>query len=306
MATLKHLQTGADVALAARTVVGRSKACQLQIDLANVSALHAEVTWNGRVWHLRDRGSRNGTFVAGRKIPAGQQVTLEVGAELGFGAADSCYRFIEDSAPRLMAYGPDEVLIADSDVLCLPSPGEPEAMVFRGAGGRWVIESIEGNRPIENEDCVVVSGRAYIVHLPGQVLATSDVDDLPEDPLDAAVFEFMVSRDGEHVDLRVREGDRVRSIESRAHVFLLLALARARLSDAAEARLPDTEHGWMHRDDLMKELAITDPPLLNLWVYRARQQLAQMKVPGASMVIERREGAGQLRLGLTRVRVIDA
>src|SRR3954470_2206628 len=138
MATLKHLQTGADVALAARTVIGRSKACQLQIDLASVSALHAEVAWNGRVWHLRDRGSRNGTFVAGRKIPAGQQVTLELGAELGFGAPDGGYRFTDDSAPRLMAFGLDEVLIADSDVLCLPSPGEPEAMVFRGADGRWV------------------------------------------------------------------------------------------------------------------------------------------------------------------------
>jgi hypothetical protein len=306
MATLKHLQTGADIALPARTVIGRSRACQLQIDLANVSALHAEVTWNGRAWQLRDRGSKNGTFVEGRKIPPGQQVTLEVGAELGFGAQEGGYRFIDDSAPRLMVYGPDGVLIADSDVLCLPSPGEPEAMVFRGAGGRWVFEDIDSTRPLDNEDTVVVGGRPYVVHLPGEVLATSDVADLLEDPLDEAVFEFMVSRDGEHVDLRVHEGDRMWSIESRAHVFLLLALARARLSDAAEARLPASEHGWMHRDDVMKELAITEPPLLNLWVHRARQQLAQMKVPGASMVIERREAAGQLRLGLTRVRVIDA
>jgi hypothetical protein len=56
----------------------------------------------------------------------------------------------------------------------------------------------------------------------------------------------------------------------------------------------------------MKELAIDDPQLLNLWVYRARQQFAQMKLYGPSKIIERREGAGQLRLGLERLRVIDA
>ena len=80
----------------------------------------------------------------------------------------------------------------------------------------------------------------------------------------------------------------------------------ARLADGARGQLPESEHGWIHRDDLMKELAIEDLQLLNLWVYRARQQLAQLKLRGAAKVIERREGAGQLRLGLRHLRVIDA
>jgi hypothetical protein len=296
-----------DVPLAARHVIGRSRTCQLQIDLANVSALHAELTWDGRAWHLRDLGSRNGTFVAGERMLPGQPVALGPGAEIGFGASESQYRFIEGSPPRLIAFGPDQIRVAEDDVLCLPLPGdECEAMIFRDAGERWVIESPEGTRPLQDEECVVVGGRPFHVHLPGEVPATRNAQDLLEDALDDGVFEFMVSRDGEHVDLRFRHGNHVHPIESRAHAFLLLALARARLEDAAQDRLPETEHGWTHREDLMKELAIDDPQLLNLWVYRARQQLAQMKLRGASKVIERREGAGQLRLGLKHLRVIDA
>lgn len=305
MAILKHLQSGADVPLAARTVIGRSRTCQLQLDLANVSALHAEFTWDSRAWHLRDLGSRNGTFVAGRRIPPGHQVALDLGAEIGFGAPGSHYRFIECSAPRLMAFGPDEIRVAEDDLLCLPSPTECEAMIFRDSDDRWVIESSEGTRPLVGEDVVVVSSRAYAVHLPCGILATRDAEALREDALVEGVFEFLVSRDGEHVDLSVHHGDCVRAIESRAHVFLLLALARARLADRADARLPESEHGWMHRDDVMKQLAISDPQLLNLWVYRARQQFAQTKLRGASKVIERREGAGQLRIGIERIRVID-
>src|SRR5215212_3289680 len=148
MATLKHLQTGADVSLAARHVVGRSRTCQLQIDLAAVSAIHAELTWDGRVWHLRDRGSRNGTFVGGQRLSPGQQVALEPGTDLGFGAPEGHYRFVEGSAPRLMAFGPDQIRVAEDDVLCLPSRGECEAMILRDADDRWVIERPEGSHPI--------------------------------------------------------------------------------------------------------------------------------------------------------------
>jgi hypothetical protein len=179
-------------------------------------------------------------------------------------------------------------------------------MIFRDADGRWVIESPEGTRAIQDEELVVVGGQPFRVHLPGGVPATRDAEGLREGSLDDGIFELAVSRDGEHVDLRLRHGDRVHPIESRAHAFLLLALARARLADGAGGQLPESEHGWMHREDLMKELAIDDPQLLNLWVYRARQQLAQLKLTGASRVIERREGAGQLRLGLPHLRVIDA
>jgi hypothetical protein len=305
MGTLKHLRTGADVPLAARHIVGRSRTCRLQLDHASVSALHAELTWDGRNWSVRDRGSRNGTFVDGRRIEAGQQVDLGVGMEIGFGVREGQYRFADPSPPHLIAFGPDGSLVAENDVLCLPSQAQCDVMIFRDADERWVAERPEGTSPISDEECVVVGGIPFHVHLPGGIPATREADDIAAIAIDEGVIEFRVSRDREHVDICFVRSEETRTIETRAHGFLLLALARSRLTDAAGG-LPETEHGWVHRDDLLRELSIDDPQLLNLWVYRARQQLAQLKLRGASRVIERREGAGQLRLGLSRIRIVDA
>ena len=63
---------------------------------------------------------------------------------------------------------------------------------------------------------------------------------------------------------------------------------------------------YLMHNRVMKALAIDDPQLLNLWVYRARQQLAPMRLCEASKIIERRERAGQIRLGLKQVRIIEA
>ena len=96
-----------------------------------------------------------------------------------------------------------------------------------------------------------------------------------------------------------------RELEFRAHLFLLVGLARARLSDAAQPGLPISEHGWVYRDDLMRELDI-DLQLLNLWIFRARQQLARSGLRGAGQAIERRAGTHQLRIAIERLIVHEA
>ena len=153
---------------------------------------------------------------------------------------------------------------------------------------------------------MVVCGQPFTIHLPGSASITRDSAATIVTRLDEAVLELLVSHDGEHVDLQFRHGENLHPIESRAHAFLLLALARARATDSAQARLPESEHGWMHREDLMKELAVQDPQLINLWVHRARQQFSQLRFQSAWRIIERREGAGQLRLGLQNIRINDA
>jgi FHA domain len=307
MATLKHLRTGADVPLAARHVVGRSRTCRLRIDLPSTSALHAELTWDGRAWSLRDLGSRNGTFVDGRKVSTGIATVVEVGMEIGFGTREAQYRFADGRAPSLIAFGADGEHVAESDVLCLPSTRQCDAIVFQAADGHWVIERAEGTETIADEECVVVGNAAFHVHLPGVVPVTRELDGAPtEAPSDDGILELRVSRDGEHVDLAFHVADRTHHIEPRAHGFLLLSLARARAADAARDDLPDSEHGWMHREELLRELALDDPQLLNLWVHRARQQFAAVGLRSAARIVERREGAGQLRLGISRIRIADA
>src|SRR4051812_7962518 len=129
MGTLKHLETGVVTPLAARHIVGRSKACQLQVNDPNVSALHAEITWNGHAWHVRDLASRNGTFVGGSRVAPGQPAPLVRGARIAFGAPEDQYELADSDGPVLMAFGPDATVVtAEGDVLCLPSSEQCDAM----------------------------------------------------------------------------------------------------------------------------------------------------------------------------------
>jgi len=52
----------------ARCLVGRAKVCQLNIPSAAVSRLHCLLDIDPPTIHIRDLGSRNGTFVNGELI----------------------------------------------------------------------------------------------------------------------------------------------------------------------------------------------------------------------------------------------
>jgi hypothetical protein len=309
VASLLDPATETVIELAARHVVGRSRTCQLRLADATVSSLHAEISWDGEVWRLHDLGSRNGTLVDGQRLPAGKRVELSPGASVEFGGAACRYRFTDASPPRLLVFGPQGQRTADDDMICLPTRDACEAIVLREGAG-WAIESADGTRKLAEVETVHISGQAWTIHLPVRASATRDAADTGADALrpareETTAITFTVSRDGEHVDVVVRQDGTARAIEPRAHHFLLLSLARVRLADAAQEHLSERECGWIHREDLLKELAV-DPQLLNLWVYRARRQLAQAELRGASHLIERRGGAGQLRLGIGRLEIIQS
>lgn len=304
MAQLVSLDKGIAVPLVAHHLVGRSRKCQLLIDRANVSAVHAEVMWTGRAWLLRDL-STNGTFIDGHRMARGEQVALAAGAQVSFGRTEPEYRLIDTSPPRLTAFGPDGAVIIGSETLYLPSPDDLGAVILQDADGRWTVENEEATRsgPVADGQCIVVRGQPYTVHLPVTVPLTRD----PAGPLDEIALEFLVSRDGEHIDIRVCHGGAIRTVEPRAHGPLLHVLARTRAVDARRVGLPEREHGWMHREDLMSALACIDANTLNVWVFRARQQFAELQIPRlAERIIERRELAGQLRLGLRSVTINGA
>lgn len=111
---------------------------------------------------------------------------------------------------------------------------------------------------------------------------------------------FHVSRDQEHIELQLHDGPDVRKLEPRAHLAVLLTLARLRLADHEQPDLPASECGWVHRDDLAKMLAI-DPTLAKLWIHRARRQLMAVGVRDSALVVERRAGGTQVRLGVERI-----
>jgi hypothetical protein len=90
---------------------------------------------------------------------------------------------------------------------------------------------------------------------------------------------------------------------TRAHNSLLLALARRRLEDAAEG-LPETSCGWMYQEDLSQEPGL-EFPQLNSDVFRIRKQVAAAGVLDAANVIERRPRTRQLRIGTSRISIVQ-
>lgn len=68
--------------------IGRVSDNTIQIEDGSVSSHHAEVSFEGGKYVLRDKGSTNGTFVNGEAIT---EVTLKDGDQVRFGSIDVVY-----------------------------------------------------------------------------------------------------------------------------------------------------------------------------------------------------------------------
>ena len=70
-------------ALAAKTTVGRNHEGELVVLASSVSREHAELKKNDAGWHIRDLGSRNGTFVDGARaqgrVNLGERTLVKIG-----------------------------------------------------------------------------------------------------------------------------------------------------------------------------------------------------------------------------------
>lgn len=302
MAALEHALTGVRHPLASRTLVGRSRACQLRLDAQQVSAVHAELAWDGERWLVHDLGSRNGTHVDGQRITPDQRHPLSQGSQLVFGTGKESYVLADASPPRLVATSDDGSLAhAEKGLLCLPSEDHPLVTLLEQRDGHWLLETDDDVRPLADQEQITVAGVGWRIHLPGPVQHT---DDAGEEPMTVAnvELEFTVSRDEEHVEMRVLRGASSIALRPRAHDFFLLTLARARLDDQRQPDLEPAEHGWVYRRELGRGLQV-DRNLLNLWIYRARRQFAEAGVVDVSNLVERRLGTEQLRLGVPRLRI---
>lgn len=283
--------------LGARTLVGRGPACTVRIDDPRVSGEHATLWWADGGWWVRDLGSTNGTFVDGERLAPGVPRSLVAGARCSFGAADRPWQWVEDGPPRVVAESGDRFVAGEVDLLTLPSEDDPRVTVFLGADGWWV-EGPDGAGPLSPHGVVGIDGVAWKVHLPDGLAGTAR-DDARRWSLATVALHFAVSRDEETVALTLRAGGDAIELGARAHHYLLLYLARQRLADGG---LPPEEQGWVHREQALRDLGLNELAL-NVQVHRCRKALAAVDVHGAGDVIERRVGAGQLRLGVASVAV---
>ncbi len=294
------IQRGKDrVAMGSRLCVGRSPDCALSIEDRRVSGRHAEVFWTREGWQVRDLGSTNGTTLDGTRLDPGRDYPLKKGSGLSFGDERNRWELVDADPPQAMATATSGVRRAAEDgLLALPDHDNPEAVVFEDINGVWIAEVDGVPRTVTDQESLTLEEDTWRLCLPRvheETLAQGE-------SLSSLVsLHFEVSRDEEFTRIWLAEGGQRKEIPSRAHHYMLLLLARARLEDT-EGGLTSGESGWLYSEDFCKMLG-TEPHLLNVLVHRARQQFARLKVQGAPGLVERRRLTRQLRIGFDNLRV---
>ncbi len=311
MGVLKQREAVPAIALAARSLVGRAPGCLVRLDDPRASAEHASIFWTGARWEVRDLASRNGTFVDGTRLEPGKRVALREGAELAFGSGAEAWVLVDALPPVASAKRKDtgEVRVAADGLLALPNEADPRVSVLEDNAGGWTIEDGGRARPATDGEEVALAGDGtWTLSVPppvpeGFVETTRKLEAAPT-LVGALALHFTVSRDEEHVEIVVAHGDgeRTTALPPRAHHYLLLTLARARLDAAREPETSPEESGWLYADELCDMLRI-DPQHLAVNIFRARQQLAAAGVVDAGAIIERRATTRQIRLGTVRATV---
>lgn len=283
-----------------RSIVGRSRVCAVSLDDGKVSGEHALMRWNGRAWELQDLGSRNGTYIAGRRLGVGERVTLTSGTTLGFGCPDG-YEFAGGGPPAAFATPLDggPPIVAQDGLLALPDAREPSLTVHRSAGHGWSIEQAGEVQSAQDGDVVHTQRGVWRLHLPGSLAQTEEPK--ADTPTIATItLRFHVSRDEEKVELHALHHGSAIDLKVRAHHYPLLLLARARLRDVG---LSPAHQGWVEQSNLLRELR-SDSDRLYIDVFRARRQLAQAGIADAARLIERRPGTGLLRIGVSALELV--
>jgi hypothetical protein len=113
---------------------------------------------------------------------------------------------------------------------------------------------------------------------------------------------FQVSGDEEYVHVSATANGRTIDLGARAHHYLLLELARRRLTDS-ERGLPDTACGWMSTEEFGAQIGTA--PRTNVDIYRIRMQFLSAGVEGGAAIIERRAKDRGIRIGTSRLTVVS-
>ncbi|MCB9744621.1 MAG: FHA domain-containing protein [Alphaproteobacteria bacterium] len=275
--------------LSARTVVGRGPLCNLRLSDPRVSGEHASLSWRDGRWLVRDLGSRNGTWVEGKRLGAGSQQDLRPNDQLAFGDPTATWTLSDAGPPAARALCPSRglQLTEEGGVLLLPDAEDPEWSISQQGQG-WLAEGLQELRPVRDGEVLSAGGALWRLLLPIPVEATQQAGQR------AASLRFRVSPDEEYVEIELLHGDAVHPVRSQSFSYLLLTLGRRSLEDAA---LPPEQRGWVHAEGLSTMLRLP-VNTINVYVYRARRAFGRLAPELGPGLIERRARTGQLRLTL--------
>ncbi len=301
MATLYWKTEKKRVPLRARSLLGRHPECHVRVDSAKVSGEHAGLYWVDGGWELRDLGSRNGTYVDGRRLAAGERVVLKQGGIFSLSRSAAIFEVVDASPPAAIATHKESGVahIADGGVLALPNEQQLRATLFSTSSGLWQIEMDSHVRPVMDREIITLGDSSYVLEVPAQHTETLESGAIGV-PIESIGLRFAVSPDEEQVEVTLLIGGQTQRLEPREYHYLLVTLARARLADA---HAPPSMQGWTDRDELSKKLNI-EVNRMNVAIFRARKQLAAVGVQGAARLVERRSGTHEIRIGVPRLEVV--
>lgn len=302
---LRHLASEQGYRLTAEFHVGRGPRCALHIDNPLASTVHAVLQWTGACWMVRDLHSRNGTWVNGRLLASGERAELEAGARLAFGEENEAFELSDAAAPQAIATSEAGVeRIGEDGLLVLPDADRPVVTLFATEAGNWLAEWNDGTRrPVRDGATLDVLSSRWNVSLPVAVEPTLQASSARARPARLALH-FAVSRDEETVDIEFTQGDEHVALPARAHGYLLVTLARARVADQG-GDTAESEHGWMYIPELVDMLR-TNENQFNVSIYRARRQFARAGMKNPTTLFERRTGARQIRIGTGQLTIVQS
>jgi hypothetical protein len=226
--------------------------------------------------------------------PVREFSVLSEGAVLRFGCNVHDWVFCDAGPPgaravagdgRIVSMGPAGLLLPDADTY--------EASIsFQDQG--WLLERAGEARAVHDGEVLTLSDGTWQLELTtGDHSVSSPTTLLGQELTELG---FRVSLNEEHVEMVVRIGSAKHVVGHRSHVYLLLLLARARIRDKAGDAVPVSEQGWMETRELADMLRTTSEQV-NVWIWRARQQLKAIDPELAQRIVERRPTLGQLRIG---------
>jgi pSer/pThr/pTyr-binding forkhead associated (FHA) protein len=300
MGILEQSESKRRFTLGSRCLLGRHATCDIWLEDARISGEHASLHWRVGGWELRDLGSRNGTFLDGRRLLRGERVPVAQGQSILLASGGGCFHLVDAGPPvaRARCRARGEAREASGSLLVLPDDEAPQASLFRDESGRWVLEQGEERRQVADQERLRLGEEEWVLELPTATQETLEGD---SPSLEGVHLRIGVSRNEEHVVVTVIHGNEHHVLPSRSYHYLLATLARLRLKDCG---LSDSERGWVDRETLCQMLA-TDGNKLNVDIHRARKQFSALGIQDAASVVERRPGSGHVRLGVRSVEVFS-
>jgi hypothetical protein len=284
---------------------------QTLLTCADTSQIHASIRWNLGHWEVIDH-SRNGTELDGKRLPCNHWTTLKPGSQIRFAKSEeSRWQVINLDPPGTMLFcDPGEASPGEASPGAA-SPGEPAphimpltarhhllpdetapvlAISITDSDG-WVLDQGEQRRCLKDGDRIELAGKSWEFVCAPDISNTAELLDPGNTPDLADIgFHFNVSRDEEHVSLKIRIADQIYDLFERVHHYCLLVLARQRQQDMEQGLDPDSR-GWIEFEKFSKMLGL-DPSHVNIQIFRARHQLIET-IPEATAwpnLIERKRG----------------